>query len=238
MTPIFYDHSSKKSIMVWWEDKFIKSTTAPSITSCIKEAGLKQVVFISNNFATYPEARKRCEELGVKLIFGIEFTMLDDCNDRTPESLNKEHRIVVFCKNSAGLEDLLKLYSACHTNPDNKYYIFRFDFKQLDKYWTKNLKMGLPFFDSFIAKNTYNFNANIIPDLSKYEKFFMIEQGAEHPLESIIDASINKFNLSHNWPIEKVKTIYYKTRDEFKAYMTYRCIQKGSEFRPENGVYV
>lgn len=230
--PIFYDHSSQKSILTWWDARDIKSSGPQSILGLAEEASLKEVVFVSKNFSTFLEAWKAAKAAQIKLIFGLEFIICDDTKNRTPESRHNEHKVIVFARNSAGYSDLLKIYSTCHSNLENKYYVQRFDFEQLSSLWTPNLHLSIPFFDGFVAKNLLQFGANIMPDLSFAGKELTIfrEIDTEHPLEGLINGAIDKYFESQNITAQKTKTIYYKNRADFLPYSVYRCIQNGSSF--------
>lgn len=230
--PIFYDHSSMKSILTWWSEKDTKENGPQSILSCAAEGDFKQVVFVSKNWSTFLEAHKACESKNIKLIFGIELIMCDDALIHSPETRQNEHKIIIFAKNSQGRKDLMKIYSACHSNPENKYYVMRFDENQLRLLWTENLHLCIPFFDGFAARNALTHKANIIVDFSyaKNGRTILIERGSEHPLEDCILSSISKFNSSQNWPTEDCKTIYYRKKSDLKAYMTYRAIQNRGTF--------
>jgi DNA polymerase III alpha subunit len=229
ITPIFYDHSSFKSLLTFWDDKDVKPTGPQSIIPLCKEGGLKKCVFVSKNFSTFIEAWKACKKEGIQLVFGVEFIMVEDAKARTPESQRGEHKIIVFMKNSKGYEDLLKIYSACHGNPDHKYYYQRFDYKQLAALWTENLHLVIPFFDGFIARNKIGYAANIMPDLGFCSPTIFREVRANHIAERPINSAIDAFNASANWPEEKTKTIYYKTRKDYKAYNVYRALMNSDK---------
>lgn len=234
--PVFYDHSSYKSILTWWGKDDVKSNGPQSILSMTQETKLEKVVFVSKNFATFLEAWKACKAAAIQLVFGVEFILCDDSLVHNKESQQNEHKVIIFIKNSQGYSDLLKIYSACHTNPENKYYIQRFDLKQISALWTKNLHLVFPFFDSFIANNTVVFGANIMPDLSfcGKDKTIFREVNAEHPHEELINESIDKYVDNTVIFQQKVKTIYYKSRSDFRAYMTYRAIQNRKTFKMPN----
>jgi len=230
--PIFYDHSSEKSILTFWNPKDCYANGPQSIFSMAEEAKLKEIVFVSKSFATFLEAWKGCKSRNIKLIFGVEIIMCDDAKAQTPESRYNEHKIIVFARNSKGYSDLLKVYSSYHTDPTHKYYRQRFDYNQLAALWTPDLYMSVPFFDGFIARNLLGFNTNILPDLSFCNKNISLfqEVGTEHPHELLISDAISKYVAASNNKVQKTKTIYYKNRKDFRAYTVYRAIQNGGSF--------
>lgn len=236
IVPIFYDTNSLKSILTWWDARYIKVGGPQSILDLCKEGGLKRCFFVSTNFSTLKDAYAACKKNGITLIPGIEFIMCDDAKVHSAESRQNEHKIIVFMKNGAGYEALLRIYSKCHTDTENKYFIRRFDYNQLTPLWTSDLHLSVPFFDGFISKNVLQHGANIMPDFAfcSKEKSIFREVNTEHPLEVLINKAIDKFQKVNNWNEKPTKTIYYKNREDFKAYTVYRCIEEGTTFdKPE-----
>lgn len=220
--PLFYDQSSFKSILTF-EAK--EGTTGPrSIVALCKENGIKNCVAISKNFSTFLDAWKNLKAIDVKLIWGIEFTFCDDAKTHTDESRNNEHKVIIFMKDKNGYEDLLKIYTACHANPENKYYVQRFDFKQLKPLWTDNLILALPFFDSFIARNLLTYNSAIVPDFSFAKPIIFREVGSNLPFEHLIHGAVDRYVKDAGLETFDAKTIYYKERADFRAYSVYRAI--------------
>ena len=228
--PIFYDHSSFKSILTFAKIKDVKKSGPKSIVQICKENNLKKCVFVSKQFFTFDEALKNCKSEGVELIFGLEFVMCDDAKIHTEESITNEHKIIIFLKNGQGYEDLLRIYSACHANIDNKYYVQRFDYKQLKPLWTDNLLMALPFFDSFVAKNLLQYGATIVPDLSFVKPTILREKNSGIPFAPLIDKALDNYNVDKSLSEQSVKTIYYAEKKDFAAYNVYRAILNKSSF--------
>lgn len=220
--PLFYDQSSFKSILTFEAKE--KATGPRSIVALCKENNIKNCVAISKNFSTFLDAWKNLKAIDVKLIWGIEFIFCDDAKIHTDESRNNEHKVIVMMKNKNGYEDLLKIYTACHANPDNKYYVQRFDFKQLKSLWTDNLILALPFFDSFIARNLLSYGSAIVPDFSFAKPVFFREIGSNLPFEDLINEAIDRYIKDSKSEVFDSKTIYYKDRADFRAYSVYRGI--------------
>lgn len=230
--PLFYDHSSKGILVSWKESECIENGPQ-SIVKLAKEAGLKEVFGISDNFHTFFESQKNLKDQKIDYRFGLSMIMCADTNDKNEESLKTNHKIIIWGKNAASYRDLIKIYSACNSNIDNKYYVQRFDFQKLNKLWTDNLILSIPFFDSFIHKNTLEFGCNIIPDFPAPPVIFR-EQDSGLPFESLINKALDNYNKDNKFEEIKCKSIYYEKKDDFKAYMTYRAIKNRSTFqKPE-----
>jgi DNA polymerase III alpha subunit len=226
--PLFYDHSSQKSILTFWKESECTPESPQSIISLCKEAKLKQCVAISKNFHTYIEAWKNCKDAEIQLIFGLEVIMCQDSKIHTDESIKNEHKIIIFIKNSDGYKDLIKIYTKWKTTIDNKYYIFRFDFEQLKELWTDNLILAIPFFDSFIHKNTLQ-NAQIIPDFPT-NPIILREIDTGIPYEFFLNKALDRYNENKQFKEIKTKTIYYKNKKDVKAWQIYRSIQDRTTF--------
>lgn len=231
--PIWYDHSSRKSILTYWEAQDCTPEGPQSIIELCKGLGLKQCYGVSNNFHTFLEAWKGCKAAGIEFRFGLEIWLCDDAKVHTEESRRNEHKVIVFAKNSAAYKDLIKLFSACHADQTNKYYIQRFDCRQLKQYWTENLMLALPFFDSFLHANTLRHGASIIPDFPAKPVIFR-EQGSGIPFAGLIDAALDVYNVDGGHEEVATKTIYYAKRADLDAYITYRVIQNRTSFNVPN----
>ncbi len=228
--PVFYDHSSKKSILTYWKEKELTPGGPLSIIKLCKDAGVKHIYGVSDSFATFIEAYKNCREAGIKFRFGVELWMCDDAKVHNEDSLYNEHKIIIFSRNSAGYQDLIKIFSAAHASRENFYYKARFDFNQLNALWTNNLTLALPFFDSFIARNAIGYNSHIIPNLPAKPVLFR-EQNAQHPMESSINDALDAFNIAGEYEEVPCKTIFYEKRAHLDEYTVYRCIHnRGASF--------
>jgi len=230
ITPLLYDDSSGKAILTSWKESECKEGGPVSFIKLAKDAGLKKIVFISNNFHTFVSCLKACDEVGIQMIFGLEILMCPNSEDKTDDAIKSNHKIIVFMKNSAGYRDLIRLYSKWKTNPSNKYYDYRFDYKQLRENWTDNLKIALPFFSSFLAANTLHYNCSIIPDFPTDDITIFRETGVIHPHKMLIDRALNEFNKDGKYPEVMTKTCYYNKREDAKPWITFKSIQNRANF--------
>lgn len=223
--PLFYDQSSFKSILTFEKPRKVADPTAPdSIVEICKENGIKKCVCISKNFSTFIDAWKNLKAVGTELIWGVEFIMCDDAKIHTDESRANEHKVIILMKNKDAYKNLLNIYTACHSNIENKYYVQRFDYKQLKPLWSDDLIFAIPFFDGFIGKNLLNYGSAIVPDLSFTKPVIFREVGSNMPFEDLISKALTKYNENGALEEFNTKTIYYKNRKDFRAYSVYRGI--------------
>lgn len=231
--PIFYDHSSRRATLTYWPAKEVTPGGPQSIIELCKRAGLSQCFGVSTNFHTFLEAWKGCKDAGLHFCFGLELVMCNDAKLHTEESRASEHKIIVFMRNTAGYEDLIKLYTACHGNAENKYYRQRFDYPQLNALWTDNLLLAVPFFDSFLHRNILGYGSHIVPHMPVNPILFR-EVATGVPFASLIDAALDNYCRAGDHEQVRTKTIYYEKREDFAAYITYRAIQARTTFNVPN----
>ena len=106
----------------------------------------------------------------------------------------------------------------------------RLDFNTLKKYWSNNLILGIPFYDSYIYYNLL-YGRECVPEMDFTEPFYFSENNGL-PFDSLLNTHLESIVKGHE--IVKSKTIYHRTYKDFKAYMTYRCILNRTTFqKPE-----
>ena len=245
--PLFHDDSADrgKSILTWdlYKDPqkdYIPGGPIP-IMKLLKENDLKEVFFIATNFHSFAKAYKQCKEAGVILHFGLEFWITDDAARLDEPSKANESKVIVWMKDGSGYQDLIRVYEGYSTKPEYFYYHQRFDWKGLKSVWNnKTLILSAPFFDSFLARNTLNYGASIVPDLPDLGdggKFILFKDlETHHPHEALINYALNRYSKTNPETVEIVpsKNIYYLDETEMEAYITYRCIKNKSTFdKPE-----
>ena len=88
--------------------------------------------------------------------------------------------------------------------------------------------MVIPFYDSYIFKNTLE-NSVCVPELDFTNPTYFLEDN-DLPFDDLIKQKV--INISKK--TEKAQSIYYKSKRDFKAYLTFKCINKRSTLdRPE-----
>lgn len=226
--PVFYDHSSQKSILTWWSKKDWSETGPVSILQLAQEANLKQIFFVSKNFHTFNEARLACEANNLQLSFGLEL-WATDIVEKSEKSSHNESKIIIWLKNSDSYRDAIQIYSKIHTDINNKYYHYRSSWSQIKSMWTDNLALSLPMFDSYIHRNLLHYGASIIPDLP-CDPIIQREVNSGIPFEKLINLALDKHNPNKLFQEIKTKTIMYKNYKDSAAYVNYRAINNKADF--------
>lgn len=225
--PLFKSHFSfGKSILTLENKAENDANSADSIFPLLKKADLKELYLVDDHFSGFLQANQNCSDLGVKLNYGLRLTICDDNQEKSDDSLNSNSKIIVFARNLNGYKRLVKLYTDAST--EGFYYEPRTDWGKLKKVWNdKDLLMAFPFYDSYVFNNLLT-NKICCPDL--FSEPFFFEEDNDLPFDNIVSAQLKKMNGN----IVKSKSIYYSTRQDFPAYLTFRCINKRTTLSKPN----
>jgi hypothetical protein len=233
--PCFTSHYSFSSILTLEEAGKTAPGNPASICDIAKTNGLKEVVLVEDRIDGFLEGYKHIQKAGIaQLIYGLRMVVVPDMLDKTPETARQESRVIIFVRNSRGYNDLIRLWNrgwtdGHFTTRDASYG--RIDGKTLREFWTPNLSLALPFFSSFLARNTLTF-ASIVPDFpvpaNEITLFREVDSGL--PFAHLIDAAVTKFAADTGAQIQPVKSIYYADAQSFDSYVTYRAILNRETF--------
>jgi DNA-directed DNA polymerase III PolC len=185
-----------------------------------QENKLALVTLIEDSMIGFPEALRLSKKTGIKLVFGIRFDVCNDLSDPKEKIENSRSKMIAIMRNDEGYKDLISLYSEVHTNEYDCT-----DYKNLAHYFTDcqdTLLFGLPFYDSFIAKNSLT-TSDCLPQFGNYKPFLCVEENG-HPFDDIIKARLTHYQYIHGNRVQPCKSIYYENYQDFDAYTTYRLI--------------
>jgi len=228
--PLFKSHYSLgRSILTLEADS---SEGGPdSIPKIAKEEGLKEVFLVDDSMGGFLQAYTNLKEIGVKLNFGVRITVCQDLNTKNEDSLQTACKYIIFCRNKAGYKKLIKIYSEAATK--GFYYEPRTDFESIKKLWSnKDLLLAAPFYDSFIFQNNLSSRA-CVPDFSFCKPVLFLENN-DLPFDHILADLVNDYSEQTGYEKVKAQSVYYKNKEDFKSYLTFRCINNRSTLeRPE-----
>ena len=228
--PIFKSHYSLgRSILTLDMPKDGDEESSDSIFDIAQEEGLNEVFLVEDSITGFLEAYTNANELKKKLIFGLRLTFCPDCLEKNEEGRKNSFKNIIFIKNEAGYKQLIKIYT--HASQDGFYYEPRLDFKTLKKLWTDDLILAIPFYDPFLYNNKYT-DSKCIPDFSFAKPIFLTESNDTLLDDDMADA-VEKF-CEDKYDIIKSKSIYYKSKKDFGAYLTFRCINKRTSTEKPN----
>ena len=230
--PIFSSHYSLSDSILTLEPKETSIPENPtSIFDLVKDGDLKELFLVDTRMDGFVEAQKNADKQGVQLNYGIKFVCCEDHEEKNEDSLATESNIIIFARNTDGISDLIRIYNRAWT--ENFYYQGRTSWRQIKEFWTENLLLVLPFFSSYLAKNTLT-TRTIIPSFPVKEKEVLVfnEINSHLPFESLIKDAIEK-SFSKD-QIINTKSVYYKNYSDFLAYQIYKCIHNKTKWDMPN----
>jgi len=215
MLPLFKSHYSiGKSILTLEHPDKVKKDGAQSIFSISKD--LEKIILVEDSLIGFLQAQKVAKDLNKTLIFGLRISCSHE--SRSEEDNNCIHKIIIFAKNDNGCKLLNSIYSHAFCEGDGV-----LDLSFLSKNWVdSDLKLCIPFYDSFIYMNNMHF-CSCIPDFSFTTPTFLTEDNLL-PFDSFINEKVIEYCEDFNFPHIESKSIFYFQRKDFECYQTYRCI--------------
>ena len=216
--PLFKTHYSiGKSILTLHPPSRVEKGGADSVIDMALDSGLKQLVLVEDSMHGFLEAKRRCEENNLHLIFGIR---IDLCQQYEVEKGKvPSHKIVIFAKSDDGVKRLYKIYSQVFC--DNGGKITEPDLK---KFWNNSdLMLAIPFYDSFIYQNNLKYGANFMHNFKYYNPVFFLEDNGL-PYDALLREAVSEFALLNNFSTQEVKSIYYRHKKDLIAFQTYKMI--------------
>jgi DNA polymerase-3 subunit alpha len=230
MIPLFKSHYSLGRSILTLEDKDEKDDYPDSIIQICKENKMKELYLVEDNMSSFLEAYSNCRKNNIKLNYGLRISVTESISDKSEESKTKSSKIILFFKNKKGYQQLTKLYSIAAK--EGFYYEPRLDYETISKNWTDDLILCIPFYDSFIFNNTLK-NSLCIPQFDFTKPIFFIEDN-DLPFDLLVKQKALSFAEKNNLKIYKAKSVFYKERKDFKAYLTFRCINNRSVLNKPN----
>lgn len=220
------EYSLGRSILTLEPEGEIKDDSPVSIPSVAKTYNIELLFLIENNLTGFVKAYKNIQK---QFIFGLKIVAVQDINQKNEESFLYENKVIILLKNAQAYYDVIKIFSEAATL--GKYYVPRTSWDSLKKYWTKNLKLAIPFYDSFIHGNLLQ-NKECVPDFPDEPVFFIEDH--ELPFDHLIGNAIKEYcRINNNELINTHSCFYYKTED-VSAYQTFRCIQERTTLHKPN----
>jgi DNA polymerase-3 subunit alpha len=191
---------------------------------------MKELYLVEDNMSSFLEAYSNCRKNNIKLNYGLRISVTESMSDKSEESKTKSSKIILFFKNKKGYQQLTKLYSIAAK--EGFYYEPRLDYEIISKNWTEDLILCIPFYDSFIFNNTLK-NSLCIPQFDFTKPIFFIEDN-DLPFDSLVKQKALSFAEKNDLKVYKAQSVFYKERKDFKAYLTFRCINNRTVLNKPN----
>jgi DNA polymerase-3 subunit alpha len=229
--PLFKSHYSLgKSILTLAKAGSSEADEPSSIIDIAKKLNLENLHLVDDSISGFLEAYKSCEDAKLNLRFGLRLTVCDDIDNKTAESREKEHKVIIYILNTDGYYDLIKISTLASIQ--GFYYYPRIDCKNLKKLWNdKNLHLCVPFYDSYVFKNNLSYSI-CVPDFSFCNPTYFVEDN-NLPFDEILKSKVKEITTDKQ-PAVKTQSIYYEHKEDFLAYLTFRCISERTTLNKPN----
>ena len=232
MIPLFKSHYSLgRSILTLENPDALLENGPESIVNLALKNDFKEVFLVEDSISGFLQAYKNLTENNIKLNFGLRMNVCSDMSVRSEEELKKTCKYIVFCKNTDGYTRLIKISTTA--SRDGFYYQPRADFKVLKKFWSdEDLMLCVPFYDSFLFKNVLC-GSTCMPDFSFTKPTFFTEDN-DIPYEPLLKEKVVEYASANKLDLQEVKSVFYPREKDFKAYLTFRCINNRSTLNKPN----
>mgnify|MGYP003387929317 CR=1 FL=1 len=229
--PLFKSHYSLgKSILTLDKPEDSLEDGPDSIIKLCKDSGIEEMFLVDDSMSGFLQAFTNSKENNIKLNFGLRITICENIENKSESSLETNSKHIIFCRNRKGYDRLIKIYTLAAK--EGFYYHPRIDFESLKNFWDeKDLLMCVPFYDSFIHNNFLKGKSSM-PDYSYINPTFLIEDN-KIPFDYLIENRVKNYTKD-KYETAKVKSIFYASKKDFKAYLTFRCINNRSSLDKPN----
>ncbi|HAI39680.1 MAG TPA: hypothetical protein DCM40_17025 [Maribacter sp.] len=236
LVPIWKSHYSiGRSILTLESPDKCAEDGPDSIIKLCKDNEISDLFLVDDSMAGFLEGCTNAKAAGIKFHFGLRVTVCPDIEIKDEESIRSSCKYIILCKNYSGYERLIKIYSLAAK--EGFYYEPRIDFKSIKELWDeKDLTLVVPFYDSFISENNLKIKS-CVPDFSFCQPLFFIEDNDlpfDHLLEDLVMRYVTNEFKKPEEHIIKTKSIYYNEKKDFKAYLTFKCINKRASLDKPN----
>jgi len=224
MIPLFKSHYSLGRSILTLSDQAAGDNYPDSIIQIAKQNKMKEIYLVEDNMSSFLEAYTNTKNNNIRLYYGLRISVTESITEKTEDSRQKTSKIIIFFKNKKGYEKLIKLFSLAAKT--GFYYEPRLDYRSLRDNWSEDLLLAIPFYDSFIFNNTLR-NYICIPQFD-FTKFILFIEKNDLPFDDIVANKVKSYAETNNLEIYKAKSIFYKSKNDFKSYLTFRCINSRS----------
>ena len=230
MTPFFKSHYSiGKSILTLEEEGASVEDGPQSIIDLCKRSKMKDLFLIDDSMSGFLQGYLNCKNAGLNFRFGLRISVCEDLREKNEDQLKKTSKVILFAKNKEGYKRLIKIYTQAAQH--GFYYVPRTDYKNLKSFWSnEDLRLVVPFYDSFLHLNALNGHL-CMPDFSFCDPLYAVESN-DIPFNYLISKRVQEY--CNQDKCLDVKSIFYSSKEDFKAFLTFKCINNRSTLDKPN----
>ncbi len=184
-----------------------------SIFTIAKRHELPFVTIVDNCIDGYWKAYKNSKGLPVR--FGVKMQVR-----QAKEQPETASNLIFFIRNSQGYTDMVPILSRAGTEGyDDGRATLLWDW--LTEMVTPNIKIAVPFYSGFIARNLTNFGWNAVPRFPKPPTFFL--ESHHHYLDVMIREATIKYCESEGFVFQETHSVYYYKREHAKKLQAFKA---------------
>jgi DNA polymerase III alpha subunit len=193
-----------------------------SLLNILPNSNLSKVFLVEDNMGGFIDSKEAVESLGLQFIFGWRLLCK---NDGEEESF---YKFVLVPKNKSAVKKLYKIYTHAFSRVGkvNGYL----NYSELLKFADEDFVLCVPFYDSFIFNNSMNFSDSVI-DFQSFGDIIFFSENNDLPFDHFINQKVNSMAEIASAKIQKVKTIYYENRSDFKSFQLFKIFGNRSTGR-------
>lgn len=232
MIPLFKSqYSLGRSILTLSPPESLIEDGPDSVIDLAVKNNFKEVYLVDDSMSGFLQAYKNLSKNNIKLIFGLRLTICSDMSERNEEERGKSSKYIIFAKNTDGYKRLIKISTKAAR--EGFYYVPRIDFRNLKNLWSdEDLILCIPFYDSFLFRNTLE-NTICAPEFTFTNPTFLTEDN-NVPFDALLRDRVLNFAEQNNYDTQEAKSIFYADKKDFKAYLTFRCINNRTNLNKPN----
>lgn len=190
--------------------------TSEKILDIAQTNQLEKVILLEDTFYGFRVFNKLFQDEGIPFVFGLRISVVNTEGDYS----EKPSKLALFAKNNEGIGDLKRMFSNASLDDRNSLILSDYDVSDF-----KNLKVCVPFYDSYIFNNLFHFGLSHI-DIKHLDPVYFIEDN-NHPFDFQIKSIIDSLGVK----TQAVKTILHRDKDDFAALQMYKaaCNRSGGK---------
>ncbi len=202
-----------------------------SLCDLAKQEKLTQLHLVEDRMVNFMTAYKNLKEVGCQLVFGWKVVVCEDIAVKDEASFKTESKVIVWMNGDGSTDYQALLSLVSKASQDGFYYVPRLDWKTLKALWHPDLLLSLPFYSSFLARNTLTF-ASIVPDLPA-RPIVTVEEN-ELPFDPLLKEAATRYAAANGLAPQPTKSIYYRDRAQAKGWQIWRAILDRQSFDKPN----
>ena len=229
--PLFKTHYSLGKSILTLEKKETALINGPdSIIDICLNRDIENFYLVEDTMGSFLQAYDSTKDEKIGFRFGLRINACRNRNQKDEESRRGTSKYIIFAKNETGYKKLIKIYSDAAST--GFYYEPCTDFNFLESIWdNKSLALAIPFYDSFLFRNNLECG-ECMPDFNFTSPVFFLENNGL-AFDPIARKMVEDF-CKDKYETQEAKSIYYKDKDDFMAYLTMRCMSKRTTWNKPN----